>query len=174
MTEQYKANFEKGLDFQDYVIDQLLRYHGWPLIAYTSKNWQLKGETSSGVEIKYDQGCIKTGNHYIEVAEKGNSENANYVPSGIYRTDNSFLYLIGTYDAAYLFSKPQLQRVYESRNSWQRLGIRETEIPTSKGFLFPMESAAKNGYMLHKFEFYPTAGSNKYPTDAVLPWDAKD
>lgn len=174
MTEYYKSSLEEGQEYQDYVVDQLLRYYGWPLIIYQSKAWQRKGETSSGVEIKYDKRCAETGNLYIEVAEKPNKDHPTWYPSGIYRKDNSFFYLIGTFDEAYLLSKPQLQRIYENRGSWSRLNIIEAENPTSKGFLFPKKDAEDKGYVLRKFPFFLTEGSNKYPSDVKLPWDNHD
>lgn len=152
MTEYYKGKLEAGLEYQDFVADEL-RKSGIFLGAYSSRKWQNeKGESASGIEIKHDMRMHDTGNLYIEVAEKANPNNAEYVPSGIMRDDNTWLYLIGDYNEAFLFSKKQLQSIYADKVNYTRRGIRERQTPTSVGFTYPIENAMK--YMcLRRFTF---------------------
>lgn len=50
---------------------------------------QYRGESSIGVEVKADNRAADTGNLYIEVDEKSNQKNSNFIPSGINKTDNT-------------------------------------------------------------------------------------
>ena len=97
-TTYYNKQLEKALEFQDFVADKLYNI-GISLNCYSSRKYQYeKGESRSGIEIKFDDQRKKTGNLYIEYAEKSNPNNKNYVPSGIERKDNTWLYVIGDYD----------------------------------------------------------------------------
>ena len=114
MTPYYKEKLEQGLYFQDYVIE-LLYKNGIPLISYSSKEYQnMIGENKAGIEIKNDNNFRKTGNLYIEIAEKSNAENISFVSSGIYRNDNTWLYLIGDINKIYVLSKKQLKILHQS------------------------------------------------------------
>ena len=154
MTEYYKEKLEAGLQYQDYVADQLRKADPCIILgAYSSRKWQNDhGESASGIEIKHDMKLKETGNLYIEVAEKSNSSLKEYTPSGIMRDDNTWLYLIGDYEQAFLFSKHQLKTVYANRSQWPARGIRERQTPTSIGFTYPIRSAMQ-GMCLRRFEF---------------------
>lgn len=159
MTETYRERYEKqleeGMEYQDFVADHLLQY-GIVLNAYASKKWQLKkGESASGIEIKHDMrfngedGKPPTGNLYIEVAEKSNPANYDYYPSGIFRKDNTWLYLIGDYEEAFLFAKNQLITIYADKANYKTRGIREVITATSIGFIYPVEQALKGMCIKH-------------------------
>jgi len=137
MTPYYKEKLEQGLYFQDYVIE-LLYKNGIPLISYSSKEYQnMIGENKAGIEIKNDNNFRKTGNLYIEIAEKSNAENISFVSSGIYRNDNTWLYLIGDINKIYVLSKKQLKILHQSKK------YKEVETQTSKGFLLPLIEVEK-------------------------------
>ena len=85
-----------------------------------------------GWEIKYDRKFRETRNLYIEVEEKTNKNNKNFVNSGIFRVDNTWLYIIGDYKTIYILSKTQLQRCYKKN----RYKIVQTL--TSIGMLIPI------------------------------------
>ena len=111
---------------------------GIPLIAFSSKQYQLKhGENKLGIEIKFDDNYKTSGNLYIEIAEKSNPRNASYVPSGIYRSDNTWLYVIGDFDTIFVFSKVMLKLI---ENKYKHV---ENKYKTSKGFLLLGEDALK-------------------------------
>jgi hypothetical protein len=132
MTEIYKQNLKMGLEFQDYVVEKLYDI-GLPIISYSSKKFQyLIGENKCGFEIKYDRLFRKTGNIYIEIAEKSNKDNLNYIDSGIYRADNTWLYIIGDYTTIYILPK-KLLKIAHTKNKY-----REVTTLTSKGFLIPI------------------------------------
>lgn len=132
MTEYYKECLEKGLKYQDFITEILLIELGICLSSYASKKYQqCKGENIQGFEIKFDDKFKETGNIYIEVKEKSNSNNENYVKSGIYRNDNTWLYLIGNYNTLYIFSKSHLKLMHEKKKYEEKI------IPTSKGFIIP-------------------------------------
>ena len=112
--ETYDEKLAVGTVYQDHV-QRNLWLHGLVIQTYASKQFQFQfGETIGGLEIKYDRRYRDTGNLYIEVAEKSNAANANYVPSGIYRSDNAWLYGIGNEAQFWIFSKAHLRRYYES------------------------------------------------------------
>ena len=146
MTEYYKEKLTEGLYFQDFVVEQLYNI-GLPIISYSSKEYQnLIGENKAGLEIKYDQKFRTTGNIYIEIAEKSNANNSNFINSGIYRSDNTWLYLIGDKITIFIFSKKLLVQLHKSKR------FRLVEIPTSKGFLLPLLDAEKYSAKI----IYPT------------------
>jgi len=139
MTEYYKEKLEQGLEYQDFVINILIQELGIPLAMYGSRKYQWKqGENKQGVEIKFDDRYKKTGNIYIEVAEKTNANNPNYIASGIMRDDNTWLYLIGNREIIYIFTKKMLKGLYSSGKYF-----RLVETPTSRGFLLDGLSAKK-------------------------------
>lgn len=146
MTEQYAQCLEKGLQYQDFVTDVLISELGISLSTYNSKKYQYtKGENKQGFEIKFDDKYKTTGNIYIEIAEKSNANNKEYVKSGIYRNDNTWLYLIGDYKNIFVFSKKHLQLMHEMNK------YRKVQTATSKGFLIPQKECFK--YCVNKIEF---------------------
>lgn len=137
MNDYYKEKLKQGLYYQDFVIEELYKV-GLPIISYSSKQYQhLVGENKAGLEIKNDSNYKTTGNIYIEVAEKPDASKKEYWASGIYRSDNTWLYLIGDTDRIFIFSKKQLVLIHERKK------YREVSIPTSKGFLLPVADAEK-------------------------------
>lgn len=135
----YKEKLEGALEFQDFVLSTL-HANGLSVVQFSSKKYQIEhGETSGGIEIKHDEMYKKTGNLYIEIAEKAHPSNKNYAYSGIYRNDNSWLYAIGDYETFFIFAKSTLKLLHRSKtHEYQR-----KEIPTSKGFLLPHKDAEK-------------------------------
>ena len=146
MTDNYKEMLEKGLQFQDFVTDILIKEIGISLSSYSSVKYQnLKGENKQGFEIKFDDKYCTTGNLYIEISEKTNANNKNYIDSGIFRKDNTWLYIIGNYNELFIFSKKHLILMYESKKN------KEVETPTSRGMLIKKEDAEK--YCIRKLTY---------------------
>lgn len=107
-----------------------------------SKKYQKEiGENLQGFEIKYDARCTgdngtkPTNQLSIEIAEKKYSEYINFCPSGIYRSDNSWLYIQGNYMGFWIFSKNVLTMLHKSGR------YKEHELPTVKKFYLPIEDA---------------------------------
>lgn len=137
----YKDRFFEGTDFQDYCIDKLYN-NGIVVIPFSSRKYQLlKGESKSGYEFKYDKLFSKTGNFYIETAEKSKDQ-TEFKPSGIFRKDNTIFWCIGDYERIFLIAKNQLQIVCKQ--------YKEVQTETSKGFLLPLERA-KKGLIIKEF-----------------------
>lgn len=136
MTSTYAARLEQGQRFQDYATGILYR-HGIIALCNSSKSMQLLGESIQGIEIKLDTRWKTTGNIYVEVAEKSDPNNSNYVPSGIYRKDNTWLWVIGDESEVFLFSKRQLQVAHGLKR------FKTVETSTSRGFLLPVSDARK-------------------------------
>lgn len=108
--------FRHGLEFQDFVCLELTKA-GVILQNIASKKYQFEvGENLQGFEIKLDRRCTDTGRLSIEVAEKSNRSVAVWTPSGIYRDDNSWIYIQGNYKKFWMFSKRWLRRYVERMN----------------------------------------------------------
>ena len=133
--ERYDQLREQGEAYQDFVAEQFYKV-GIPLLNYSSRKYQFNvGENQSGFEIKNDTLFRKFGNFYIEIAEKKKATNLNYVRSGIFRSDNAWLYIIGDYDEIFILSIKQLRLLYASNK------YREVRTPTSMAFLLPVKEA---------------------------------
>lgn len=135
--EAYRKNkIESGLLYQDFVVDVMAHTVGLVIQQYASRTYQWTvGESRTGVEIKHDEQYRTTGNLWIETAEKARPRAGDYVPAGIYRNDNAWLYVIGDYDTIFCFSKQLLKALASSG----RYPIRENKTRTSQGYLLPSD-----------------------------------
>lgn len=132
--EDYRKKMRaKSEPYEDFVFDALQRRLGITVVRYLSKEWQYnQGECSGGIEVKFDDQRKNTNNLYIEKMEKAVPDpNRPYVWSGIYRSDNSWLYAIGDYDVLYIFSIGWLRWVDKHGD------VVHVTKSTSKGFLLP-------------------------------------
>lgn len=141
--------------YQDFITDQLRKATPCIIIQnYSSKEYQYRhGESATGIEIKYDSLFHQTGNLYIEIAEKSDSGLQNFTPSGVMRDDNTWLYLIGDYQQAFLFGKGQLRLFVCDEAKHRKRGLCKKTTPTSIGVLFPIEKVLSNGMCLHHYVF---------------------
>lgn len=148
MTPDYDAygneKYELALQYQDWVCDILLKECGIFVGQYSSRKYQFeKGESQAGYEIKHDMLMATTRNMFIEVAEKRKATNSIWVPSGIFREDNSWMYVIGDYNEIFIFSKQQLRRIISSEKLREKHHMEYKEIRrgTSQGYTYPIEVA---------------------------------
>lgn len=131
----YADKLEQGLQFQD-VVTKALYLRGIVVVGYSSRRFQNEcGENMLGAEIKRDDNFRKTGNIYLELAEKAHPDRPNYTPSGIMREDNSWLFVIGDENTVYVFSTKYL-RLLKDR-------YKTVTTPTSIGALMPVQDAEK-------------------------------
>jgi len=135
-----RHSFEDGLEFQDFVCDKMNTELGIAFTNFQSKKYQFgNGENRQGIEIKEDKGTTRTGNVSIEIAERVNI-NSDFVPSGIYRDDNSWLYIQGNFEVVYIFSKNILKLLHKDGRYKDEI---PKEVPTIKRFLLPAKDARK-------------------------------
>lgn len=140
----YSDQLEIGLQFQD-VITRELYIRGIVVVGFSSRRFQNEcGENMLGAEIKRDGFFRETGNLYIEVAEKSHPDNPLYIPSGIMRDDNSWLFVIGDEKTVWIFATVYLRKLVACR------GYRKVQKPTSIGYLLPLREADK--YAIRKLE----------------------
>ena len=131
----YTEKLEQGLVFQD-IVTKALYQRGIVVVGYASRRFQnSEGENMLGAEIKNDMRFRETGNLYFETAEKAHPNRPEYSKSGIHRQDNAWLYVIGDEKTIWIFSTKYL-RMLESKYP-------KAQIPTSKGFLMPLNDADK-------------------------------
>lgn len=139
MNEYYESKLADGKNFEKFVYD-VLKDMGLVVVKpHLTKEMQLKGENSIGWEIKYDERMVETNNVYIEVAEKSDPKNNSYVKSGIYRDDNSWLWLIGDYSEIYIIQKNLLKMLVET-GKYRKV---ENNRKSSIGYLIPKETMRK-------------------------------
>lgn len=145
-NNKHQNSLEIGHEFQDFIVEKLISEMGISVSIFQSKKYQFKkGESLQGVEIKYDSRstgdctyfkCSASGNVAIELAEKSHANNYDFIPSGIYRLDNSWLYIVGNYDCAWVFSKKHLILMHKSKK------YKEVQtLPTIKNMLLPIADA---------------------------------
>ncbi len=131
-------SFESGLEFQDFVCEKMLQHMGIAFTNYQSRKFQFgAGENKQGIEIKLDRDILGTGNVSIEVGEKTRTKNLSFIPSGILRDDNSWLYIQGNYQIIFVFAKSILKLLHKSG----RYQIDKLE--TIQRFLLPIKDAKR-------------------------------
>jgi hypothetical protein len=134
--ELIRQNDEKERQFQDSVMEKLNSI-GIHIQLYSSRKYQwTKGECIQGVEIKHDHKIRLKDRLFIEYQER--DKNGNWCDSGIFRTDNSWLYCIGDEDRLYIFLKCVLVNMFNNMKTLQKI-----ETPTSKGFFLDVKMAEK-------------------------------
>jgi len=132
--EYRRKKMESAMMFQDFVVDVSWNMLGLAIVQYSSKQYQYAvGESKTGCEIKFDMKYEKTGNLYIETGEKAEPREGDYFPSGIYREDNTWLYIIGNYERIFYCPKNILQILHKTGKYRQV----ENDTKTSIGFLVP-------------------------------------
>lgn len=132
----------RGEEYQDFVMRELATKHGLFVGFYSSRKYQFKyGEGLSGIEVKFDEVSVGTGNWYIETEHKTSPSQPDWRPGGVMRDDNAFIYLIGNYHEAMMMSKRQLRLFIEQRTPQYKAehGIVFRELKTSRGWTFPIE-----------------------------------
>jgi len=155
-NSKHKNSLETGHEFQDFIVERLIRDMGISVSIFQSKKYQFqKGESLQGVEIKYDARstgdctyfpCEATGNVGIEIAEKSRAELHSWTPSGIYRLDNSWLYIVGNYHFAWVFAKKHLVLMHQS-GKYRTIQT----LPTLQSMLLPIKDA--DAYCAKKLTF---------------------
>ena len=162
----HNNSLEIGHEFQDFIVERLIKDMGISVSIFQSKKYQFsKGESLQGVEIKYDARstgdctyykCTPTGNVGIEIAEKSRAELYKWSESGIYRLDNSWLYIVGNYDCAWVFSKKHLVLMHKT-GKYKEIST----LPTLRSMLLPINDA--DAYCAKKLIF-----SEKIPVQSKL------
>jgi len=143
MTDIYKERLLQGKEYENFVRKVLKEKMNLSVDVYKNIQDQYNiGESEQGFEIKYDKRYKETNNIYIEVAEKTNKNNLNFIDSGIYRNDNSWILLIGNFDVIYFFGINTLRLLYETDR------FKKVKTETSKAFLLYPEDIEK--YKLKK------------------------
>jgi len=139
--EKYRtAKIESGKVYQDFVVDACWNLLGLAIVQYSSVVYQRHvGESKTGAEIKHDETFARSGNLWIEIEEKARPRPGPYASAGIYRNDNTWLYIIGNYDHVFIFQKTLLQILHRSG----KCRVIENNTQTSRGFLLTEADAIK-------------------------------
>lgn len=137
MIENYEDMLKLGKEFEMFICRAWMRKFNVDLHPYSTQLDQLKGENSLGIEIKLDLNFRKTGNLYIEFSEKTDPKNKHYIPSGVFREDNTKTFLIGDYGKVYMFPVILLRNLGTSGK------YKIVETPTSRGLLLPIREVER-------------------------------
>jgi len=154
-AEVYMPQLEEALEFQDFVCLELHK-RGIVLQNTTSQRYQWKTENLLGMEIKLDKKFQETGRLYIETAEKAHPNNKDFIPSGIYRDDDTWLFGIGDRKVFFVFSKKVLQRLDRHNPKWL---FRPQPTATSKAFCIPVDKAHRIAERVFNFTENDTGGA---------------
>lgn len=77
--------YEDGNRYEEFIAQKLKYLFGITLHSFEGKDAQLQGENDEGIEIKFDGLLKKTGNLYVEMAEKSNASRTEYYRKKIVR-----------------------------------------------------------------------------------------
>lgn len=144
----HKNSGDVGNEFTDFVMEALMR-RGIVIQIYTSKRYQYNvGESLQGAEIKLDNRCTDTGRLSIEIAEKTARDVDSWTPSGIYRNDNTWLYIQGNYQCFWVFLKKTLINLHNdgTREECEHNG-------TIRKFYISLEEADLYGERFYPFGY---------------------
>ena len=142
-------SFRIGNEFADFVCITLAK-DGIILQNIGTKKFQYEtGENLQGFEIKLDNrfnGLYPidkpaTNRLSIEIAEKSKGENIKWISSGIYRGDNSWIYIHGNYKEFFVFSITMLRLLHKSGRYEESESPQEK--PTVRKFYLPIVDAYK-------------------------------
>lgn len=131
-----------GLSYQDKVSESIFKHMKIPLTTYCSSlNQETKGENMQGWEIKY-VGQAKT-RFFLEIASRPTS-NHPWKDSGVFKKDNSYMYVIGDEDNVYFFWKKTLIDLIErerKKADGEKPILEYFQSPTGKGYYITREMA---------------------------------
>lgn len=148
----YQDCLEQGLVYQDFVTWVLVKRRGLVLSNFSSRLYQFNvGENFQGFEIKGDFTSSKTGNLLIETEERTSIKNS-WVASGIYRRDNTKIYIVGNYSFFYLFDVKVLRREHQDflATDGDTEIHKEFQSKTGKGFLWKIDDIEKRETYIDK------------------------
>lgn len=138
---KHNNEFQRGLMFQDFVIEHLSKRYGLVFQMFSSRVYQFgAGEGVQPFEIKMDDGWQKYNRLSIEVAEKSKKDITVWSPSGIMRDDKTLFYIHGNRTCFWIFFKKHLQWIYTN----EKPAVTE-KFGTIKTFYVPVERADKLG-----------------------------
>jgi len=136
MDDYYRDMLEEGKRMENRWIPFIEKIRGIPIIPCRTKREQYEiGENHQGYEIKYDRGFVKTGNLFIEIAEKADPKNPDWIPSGIHRRDNTIFYCQGNLEILFIFEKLFLRKWFYEKNPPVIFGRDYNGEERSKGYL---------------------------------------
>lgn len=134
-----RNSVQSGYEYQDFVLEQCMNI-GLVLTYFQSRKYQFERGEGKIAEVKLDTNCTSRGSNKprrlsIEVAEKSRKDNAEFVPSGIYKDDETWLYIQGNWNIIYIFARKDLIALHRTGR------YEEHTEPTLRGFFLEAEEA---------------------------------
>jgi len=133
--------------YEDKIM-MALKKKGIFISVFKTKEYQFKfGECREGIEIKYDRRSLDRMQLSIEVEERKDLDSP-WVKSGILKKDNSWLYVQGNDEWAYIFMKKILVHIFNKRNPQI-----EIPVPTIKTFFIDISTCNLYGELVDLKEY---------------------
>lgn len=112
---KHSDSLKIGESYQEYIARVIKEQFNFTINYYKTKIEQYTiGESKEMFEVKLDSQIDKYNRLSIEVAEKTKASNANWIPSGIMRKDNTKWYVQGDFRKFWIFSKQKLVNYFYS------------------------------------------------------------
>jgi len=139
-SEYYEKSYASGKEFEKFATFLLLAVYYLPINVFKDAKSQMEiGESKQGFEFKRDLQFYKTGNIFIKTKTRSNPGEP-YRNSGIYKGDNSWVYVIGDFKTIFAFGINFLKLLHKTKRYREIIGGRRN---TVCGFLIPEKDAIK-------------------------------
>lgn len=131
-ASNYDELLARGQRYEAFVYELVEAYYGVKIRPCRTFGEQMSvGENYNGLEVKCQERCRQYGALVIETAETRPS--GEWVPSGIWRGDNSRALATGDWETVWIFKIPHLQAEAPMLKRYSK--------PTSKGHILPINRA---------------------------------
>lgn len=152
--QNYSADLERGHEYQDFITREFMT-RGVVMANFVSRKAQLYGENTLGMEVKFDDVMRLSGRIFFECA-CWSVTLQQWVQSGVNKADGCWLYTVGNYSTAYVFSKRMLARIAErAQFNVVSAGITQqfvTNNGRAQGFCMDLNEAEKRCVWKLEFE----------------------
>ena len=140
--DNYLKQLEESQEFVSYWIELINRKTSMELTPIYSSTLQRKMlcDTREGFEFKYDRKSSTSKNFWIEIAEKNDPTQEDFVDAGICRKDNAWMYCMGDFEKLWFLPKRKLLEEYKKGEH----KILSNKAGTSRGFLLDKGYASQN------------------------------
>ena len=110
----YAEKLKQGLDYESFVKAIIANELFIDIDFYKTYEDQInQGESKQGIEIKFNSEINKYNSIWIEIKERSRTDRP-YNWSGIYRNDNTWLFVCGDYKQIYIMSKKYLRMLHKT------------------------------------------------------------
>ena len=134
--EDYYECLHEAQEFEQFWCEVIEHKLHLKLTRIQAKENQAKFlcDTKEGFEFKHNRGMEKYKGVFIEVSQKMDKDDPDFMLSSISKRDNSWMYCIGDFTKLYFVPKKALVAEYESK----KYEIKPNKKKTALGFRLPL------------------------------------